>query len=403
MHTLYLDKPMRGAALMQAVARVNRRFRTKAGGVIVDYYGVAAELAEALEEYTDDDQIERPVGADMSRAVDLVLDQHAVISGILRKYDWREALKAPGRTPYVNAVLGAANYLRDPVEAEQARQNNRESFGGRFTAAVRTLNRAFALCPADRRLVEYYDDIAFFDSVRICMAKFDAEERRTQGVPSTFEIALALRQLASSVILAGQAIDIYAAAGIDKPDLTNLDQGLIGKLQASSRPNLALEALRRLLEQEIRSVHRANVLRQRTFSERLQDAMRRYTNNALTSAEIISELVALAKEVTEDRDRARKMGLSEQELAFYDAVASNASAVRDLGAGVLADIARDLVKAIRADVRVDWAVREQVQARLRSRVKRLLAKYGYPPDAEQQAVDLVLEQTKMFADELSRV
>jgi type I restriction enzyme R subunit len=403
MHTLYLDKPMRGAALMQAVARVNRRFRTKAGGVIVDYYGVAAELADALEEYTDDDQIERPIGAELSRAVDLVIDQHAVICGILRGYEWRGALAAPRRTPYVNAVLGAANYLRDPVEAEHARQEKLESLGGRFTAAVRTLNRAFALCPADRRLVEYYDDIAFFDSVRICMAKFDAEERRIRGMPSTFDITLALRQLASSVILAGQAIDIYAAAGIDKPDLTNLDQGLVRRLQASPRPNLALEALRRLLEREIRSVHRANVLRQRTFSERLQDAMRRYTNNALTSAEIISELVALAREVTEDRDRARKMGLSEQELAFYDAVASNASAVRELGPSVLADIARDLIKAIRADVRVDWAVREQVQARLRSRVKRLLAKYGYPPDAEQQAVDLVLEQTKMFADELSRV
>jgi type I restriction enzyme R subunit len=231
------------------------------------------------------------------------------------------------------------------------------------------------------------------------MAKFDAEGRSARGVPNPPEVELALRQLAAGAVAADEPIDIFAAAGIDLPDLSRLDEAFIQRMRNSPRPNLAIEALRRMLERQIRGTHPHNLVAQRTFSDRLLEAMRRYTNNALTAAEVINELVMLAKDVATDLDRARQLGLTEDELAFYDAVASNEAAVRDLGTDILAVIARDLVRAIRADVTVDWTIREQVQARLRAKVKRLLATHGYPPDGEQRAVELVLEQTKTFAEQ----
>jgi type I restriction enzyme R subunit len=398
LHTLYLDKPMRGAALMQAITRVNRPFRDKPAGLIVDYIGITEKLTEALAEYTRSDQQERPIGADVSEAVGVVREQHGVICQILRGYDWRAVLLSGRKTARLDATLGVVNYLRDPVRAENLRGRGEPDLAERFAKAVRVLLRAFALCPAHPDVQEYRDDIEFFDSVRIWMAKFDAEERTARGLPNPPDVELALRQLAAGAVAAGEVMDIFAAAGIDRPDLTHLDEAFIERMLRSTRPNLAIEALRRMLERQIRATHPHNLVAQRRFSDWLLEAMRRYTNNALTTAEIITELVALANEIHADRDRARALGLDEDELAFYDAVATNESAVRELGTNRLAMIARDLVSSIRRDVTVDWAVREQARARLRSNVKRLLARYGYPPDAEQQAIVLLLEQTETFAE-----
>jgi type I restriction enzyme, R subunit len=398
LHTLYLDKPMRGAHLMQAVTRVDRPFRSKPAGLVVDYIGVTEKLTEALAEYTHADQAQQAIGTDIAEAVGVVRDQHAVLCQLLDGYDWRAQLLSGRRTARLDATLGVVDYLRDPVQAANQRGRGEPDLAERFTKALRVLLRAFALCPAHPDVRQYRDDIEFFDSIRIWMAKFDAEERAARGLPNPPEVELALRQLAANAVAAGRVMDIFAAAGIDKPDLTRLDEAFVERMRTSIRPNLAIEALRRLLEQQIRATHPHNLVAQRTFSERLLEAMRRYTNNALTTAEVITELVVLAKEVHADRDRARELGLDEDELAFYDAVATNESAVRELGANELAMIARELVRSIRRDVTIDWAVREQARARLRGKVKRLLARYGYPTDAEQQAVILVLQQTETFAE-----
>jgi len=399
LHTLYLDKPMRGAALMQALARVNRPFQDKPAGLVVDYIGITEKLSEALAQYTDTDQKQRPIGTDVTEAVAMVREQHGVVCEILRGYDWRKVLGSGSRTARLDATYGVLDYLRDPVRAENLRGSGELDLADRFNKAVRVLLRAFAMCPAQPEVQEFRDDIGFFDSIRIWMAKYEADERSARGLPNTPEIELALHQLAASAIAAGEPIDIFAAAGIEKPDLSHLDEAFIERMRKSTRPHLAIEALRNLLQQQIRATHPHNLVAQRKFSERLLEAMRRYTNNALTTAEIITELVALANEVNADQDRARALGLDENELAFYDAVATNEAALQELGIGTLAMIARDLVRSIRQDVTVDWTVREQARALLRSKVKRLLSKYGYPPDGEQQAMILVLEQTETFAEQ----
>jgi type I restriction enzyme R subunit len=398
LHTLYLDKRMQGAALMQALARVNRRFRDKPAGLVVDYLGVADKLTEALAEYTQTDQDSKPIGADIDEAACVVRKQHDVICGQLNGYGWRAARDSGSRRAYVDAVLGVVDHLKQPEPGLDEGQRTRTQ---RFTKAARELARAFTLCPTVPGLRDLHDDIAFFESVRLYLAKLDAEDRAEHGIASRADVEFAIRQLTAGAIAADEVVDIYQAAGLQRPDLSHLDQAFIERLRSSTRPHLALEALRRSIEREIRAANPHNLVRQKTFTAKLLETMRRYTNNALTSAEVIAALVELAREITADSGRAHELGLTQDELAFYDAVATNEPAVNELGTDVLAQIARDLVVAIRRDVTVDWSVREQVQARLRSKIKRLLAKYGYPPDAEPRAVELVLQQTRTFAEEWS--
>ncbi|ADG89210.1 type I restriction endonuclease subunit R [Thermobispora bispora] len=404
LHTLYLDKPMRGAALMQALARVNRPFRAKQDGLLVGYAPVTQSLHEALAEYTQDDQDTRPVGRDIDEVVAQVRDLHDVICNvILRGYDWRGKLAAKSDKAYREAVLGTVNYLRNPALPENQVEPGEDTLAERFRKAAARLDRLYALCASSGQLNPYRDDIAFFQAVRVWMAKFDVEDRRARGLPIPAEIALYLKQLTAGIIEAGGVTDIYQAAGIDRPDLSHLDEAYLERLRASKTPHLAIEALRRAIEQTMRRVTRHNVVRQKTFSDRLIELMNRYTNQHLTSAEIIAELVAMAKEVAADADRGKAFNppLSEDELAFYDAVAQNEAAVREMGPGVLADIARDLVRTVRNSVTVDWVSRDDVRAKLRTIIKRLLAKHGYPPDAAPAAIDLVIRQMETFAEDWS--
>jgi type I restriction enzyme R subunit len=401
LHTLYLDKPMRGAALMQALARVNRRFRAKPDGLLVGYAPVTQSLHDALAEYTATDQHRRPVGQDIDELVPKLRDLHRVLcEQVLAGYDWRATLEAGGRTAFREAVRGTVNYLRDPaLPANQVEDGPK--LHERFRLAASKLDRLYAVCATSGDLNDLRDDIAFFQAVRVWMAKFDVEDRRARGLPIPVEVALYLRQLTAGVIEAGGVTDIYAAAGIDPPDLSHLDEAYLEKLRASRTPNLAIEALRRAIEQQMRRVTRHNLVRQESFSARLVQLMHRYVNQQLTSAEIIAELVKMAHEVSEEGRRGERFNppLSHDELAFYDAVASNESAVSEMGESVLADIARDLVRSVRASVTVDWASREDVRAKLRSIIKRLLAKYGYPPDAAPEAIALVLRQMETLAEE----
>jgi type I restriction enzyme R subunit len=396
LHTLYLDKPMRGASLMQALARVNRRFGEKPSGLVVDYLGIADDLTRALADYTVSDRKRKPIGRETGEVLDLVRELHGVLVAQLVGIDWR-AVRDSGRPKAVHeAAVDVANYLKRP---EPDRPENQPTAQQRFTRAAHDLLRAFSLRPKARELDDLVDDIAFFETVRVYLAKWDAEERAERGISGPAEVELLVRQLTAGAIAVDDVVDIYAAAGLEKPDLSHLDEAFVTRLRNGRRPELSVEALRRAIEREIRAVHPHNMIRQQAFSDRLLETMRRYTNGALASAEIISVLVEMAKDVSADRGRAKELGLTEDELAFYDAVSSNESAVREMTTGALAEIAQDLVTAVRLDKAVDWSIREQVQARLRSKIKRLLARHGYPPDAEASAVELVLRQAETFAED----
>ena len=273
----------------------------------------------------------------------------------------------------------------------------------RFRRAAAQLARMYAIARTHRDLAEFRDDIAFFEEIRMLNARFDAEERKARGETVPPDVELYLKSLTASAIEAGGVTDIYAAAGIGRPDLSHLDDAFIARMLEQRNPHLAIEALRRLVEQEMRTVTKHNIVKQKSFAERLEDLMRKYTNQNLTAAQIIAELVALAKEVSADANRGATFAppLNTDELAFYDAVAQNESAVTEMGTTVLADIARDLVRTLRRDVTTDWVARDDVRAKIRSTIKRLLAKYGYPPDAEADAIKRVLDQMETFADDWS--
>jgi type I restriction enzyme R subunit len=404
LHTLYLDRPMRGAALMQALARVNRTFRGKQDGLLVGYAPLTENLYAALAEYTADDQASRPLGRNIDEALAKVKDLHDVIGNvILAGYGWRAALTARRPRAFLDAVLGAVNYLRDPANSGNQPAEGDPTLADRFRTQSARLARCYALCASSGAVNEYRDDIAYFEEVRVWMAKFDAEERRASGLPIPADVALYLRQLTAGAIEADGVTNLYEAAGIPRPDLSHLDEAFIKRMQQSKHPQLAIEALRRLVEQEMRKVTRHNIVRQRSFSDRLLELMRKYTNQHLTTAEIIAELVAVAREVSADADRGNQFSpaLTSDELAFYDAVAQNESAVTEMGTGMLADIARDLVRSLRRDVTTDWVSRDDVRAKLRSTIKRLLARHGYPPDAQPVATELVIRQMETFADEWS--
>jgi type I restriction enzyme R subunit len=404
LHTLYLDRPMRGAALMQALARVNRTFRDKQDGLLVGYAPLTENLYVALAEYTADDQSTKPLGRDLDEAMAKVRDLLDTIGNvILEGYDWRakRAVKSP--RAFINAVLGAVNFLRDPATPGNRVSEGELTRGDRFRSAASKLARFYALCSSHKDMRAHRDDIAFFEEIRVWMAKADADDRRARGLPVPAEVELYLRQITAGAIEAGGVTDLYEAAGIPRPDLSHLDEAFIERMQEARNPHLAIEALRRLVEQEMRKVTRHNIVRQQSFSDRLVALMTRYTNQSLSSAQVIAELVAMARDVSADASRGKQFNpaLTTAELAFYDAVAQNESAVIEMGTGVLADIARDLVKSLRRDVTTDWVSRDDVRAKLRSTIKRLLARHGYPPDAEPAATELVLRQMETFAEEWS--
>ena len=404
LHTMYADKPMRGAALMQALARVNRTFRNKQDGLLVGYAPLTENLYEALAEYTARDQNAKPLGREVEDAVAKVKDLLAVIGQeILSGYDWSARRAIRGPKAHINAVLGAVEYLRDPKTPGNQIEEGEPNLAERFRHASSQLVRMYAICSSSGQLADQRADIAFFEEIRVWMARFDAEERKTRGEAVPPDIELYLKSLTAGAIEAGGVTDVYAAAGIGRPDLSHLDDAFIARMQEQRNPHLAIEALRRLIEQEMRRVSKHNIVKQQSFSDRLAELMRKYTNQNLTSAQIIAELVAFAKEVSADANRGSGFAppLNSDELAFYDAVAQNESAVTEMGTTVLANIARDLVRTLRRDVTTDWVSRDDVRAKIRSTIKRLLAKYGYPPDAQAGATELVLRQMETFAEEWS--
>jgi type I restriction enzyme R subunit len=398
LHTLYLDRPLKGALLMQTLARVNRTLHDKPSGLLVAYAPLAENLSHALAEYTETDQSEKPVGKNIDEAVALTTKLINDLDAVCAGYSWKSKLDG-GSKSWIKAAVGLTEYLRSPRTPGNQASEEEETLGQRFRKLANQLARAWALCSGNQTLDHLRVHAKFYEEVRVWMAKFDAQERQSEGKPVPAEIERMLSALVASSTASGEIVDIYEAAGLPKPTLSDLGPEFQTKMHSASNQHLAIEALRALLNEESVKVAKHNLVRQRAFSDRITELMRRYTNQQLTSAEIIAELIAMAKEVAAENNRGKQFTppLSDDELAFYDAVSTNEAAVQIQGEDVLATIARELVAVMRRDIKTDWTVRDDVRAKLRSSIKRLLVRYKYPPDKQPEAIKLVIEQMEAMA------
>ncbi len=398
LHTLYLDRPLKGALLMQTLARVNRTFRGKPNGLLVAYAPLVENLSKALAEYTATDQEKKPVGRNIYESAVLARQLLASLDEVCAGFGWRKQLDG-GAKSWIKAAVGLTNYLRSPATPGNRQGEGETSLGERFRKLANQLARAWALAAGSQTLDDLRTPARFYEEVRVWMSKFDAQERQAQGRPVPEEIQRLLSGLVATSTGTGEIVDIYDAAGMPKPSLSDLSPEFAAKTLKAENPHLAIEALRDLLTEESAQATRRNVVRHRAFSERLRELMNRYTNQQLTSAEVIAELIELAKEIAAEGDRGAHFTppLNSDELAFYDAVSANESAVEVQGEDVLAQIARELVTVMRRDVKTDWTVRDDVRAKLRSSIKRLLVKYKYPPDKQADAIRIVIEQMESMA------
>jgi len=381
MHTMYLDKPMRGHGLMQAIARVNRVFKDKPGGLVVDYLGLAHELRQALATYTESGGTGQ-TALDQDEAVAVMLEKYEICSGLFHGFDWS---KWTTGTPQERLGL---------LPAGQEHILAQEDGKDRCIRAVRELSQAFALAVPHREALRVRDDVAFFQAVQAVLAKRAPGDARPEE-----DLDQAVRQIISRAVAPEGVIDIFAAAGLEKPDISILSDQFLAEVRGMPQRNLAVELLRKLLLGEVRGRRRKNVVQARSFAEMLEMTVRKYQNRAIEAAQVIEELIQLAKEMREANARGEQLGLTEDELAFYDALETNDSAVKVLGDDTLRGIARELVETVRKNVTIDWTLRENVRAQLRVLVKRILRKYGYPPDLQEKATQTVLEQAALLSAE----
>ena len=379
LHTMYVDKPMRGHGLMQAIARVNRVFRDKPGGLVVDYLGLAQDLKRALAAYTESGGKGR-TALEQDEAVTVMQEKYEVCLGLFHGFDWSKW--TAGNAQERLSLLPAAQ------EHVLAQEDGKE----RCMNAVRELSQAFALAVPHEETTRIRDDVGFFQAVRVALSKRAATEARPEE-----DLDLAVRQIISRAVASEGVMDIFAAAGLEKPDISVLSDEFLAEVQGMPHRNLAVELLQKLLRGEVSTRRRKNVVQARSFSEMLELTLRRYQNRAIEAAQVIEELIGLAKEMREANARGERLGLSEDELAFYDALETNDSAVQVLGDETLRDIARELVETVRGNVRIDWTVREDVRANLRRLVRRILRKHGYPPDKQEKATVTVLEQAEALS------
>lgn len=380
MHTMYVDKPMSGHNLMQAIARVNRVFKNKPGGLVVDYLGLAAELKKALAQYTQADQ--KDTGIPIDEALEVLLEKYEIVQGILHGYDY--SLFFSGTASQRVAVIPEA------MDFVLQRENGQQ----RFIQAVTELSKAFALVATHDNAVKLREEVAFFQCLRAQFAKLGGGGDGSG--PTKEDLDAAVRQIISKSIASEGVVDIFAAAGMDRPDISILSDEFLAEVRDMPHRNLALEVLRKLLSDEIKSRSRKNLVQSRSFAEMLEKTIKKYQNRSIDAAEVIAELVELAKEMREARQRGESLGLTEDEEAFYEALEVNDSAVKVLGDKALCAIARELVDSIRRNVTIDWTVKDSVRAKLRVMVKKILKKYGYPPDKQAQATETVLKQAELL-------
>lgn len=378
--TMYLDKPMRGHGLMQAIARVNRVFRDKPGGLVVDYLGIADELRKALATYTEAGG-SGETAIDQAEAVAVLLEKYEVCAGLFYGFD------------HSHWVTGNAEERVELLPRAQEFILAQEDGKPRLLNAVANLSAAFALASASDEARRIRDDVGFYQAVRAVLAKGDGRQFQTDE-----QLNAAVRQIVSGALVSGEVMDVFAAAGLRRPDISILSDEFLDEIKGMPHKNLAVELLQKLLTGEIRSRGKKNVVQSRSFAEMLDLALRRYQARAIETAQVIEELIALAKEIRDASVRGEALGLTDDELAFYDALETNDSAVAVLGDEKLRGIARELAEKVRANVTIDWTVRENVRAQLRVLVKRILRTHGYPPDKQEKAAQLVLEQAEALSE-----
>lgn len=405
LHTLYVDKPMRGHTLMQAIARVNRVFRDKPGGLVVDYLGIASDLKKALSFYSDSGGKGEPTET-QEKAVEMLIEKLEVVRQLFfEESRTKDAIMVSEPTAYYNDYPGTGfNYRRffsaGPKEKLsiilQAEEHilGLEDGKGRFIKEVTLLSQAFALSVPHEEALVVKDEVAFFQAVKARLVKFDGGPGR-----SGIDIETAIKQIVDEALSSDQVIDIFDAAGIKKPEISILSEEFLLEIQGMKHKNLAIELLKKILNDEIRARAKTNLVKSKALLEMLENAIRKYQNNLLSTAEIIQELIEIAREVRTADQRGAKLGLSEEELAFYDALGENQSAVQVLGDEQLRLIAREIAEKVRANATIDWTIRESARARLMVLVRRTLNKYGYPPDMQQKAIDTVLKQAELLADQ----
>ena len=389
MHTMYIDKPMQGHGLMQAIARVNRVFRDKPAGLIVDYIGIAQNLKSALQQYSSNDQ--ENTGVDEAQAVGVMVEKYEVVRDMYHGFDYASAMAGTAHERLV-MMAGAIDWILDLQHRMAAQENTNEGKKNahrRYLDAVLALSKAYSLSSASDEARRIREEVGFFQAIRAALVKTSTGSGVTQQ-----QREIAIQQIVSRAVVSTEIVDILTAAGVKSPDISILSDEFLAEVQQMERKNLALEALRKLISDGIRSRSKANVVQTKAFSERLEDAVARYHANAITTAEVLQELIQLAKDIRAARQRGEESGLSDDEIAFYDALSENQSALEMMGDEKLRLIAHELLVNLKENVSVDWAHRDSARARMRVLVKRILRKYGYPPDMQDSAVQTVLRQAE---------
>ena len=381
LHTMYVDKPMQGHGLFQAITRVNRVFKDKPGGLVVDYLGLANDLRKAVDNYT------RSGGRGKAAfykadAIAVMLEKHEVCCAMFHGFDW---------SPWVNGgAQGKLTILPPAQEHILAQKDGKE----RFLQAVMELTKAFTLSVPDEEAIRIRDDVNFFQTVRAAFLKKGPSEQRTEE-----DLDSAIRQIVSKAVASEGVVNIFAEAGLRNPDISVLSDDFLSEVRGMPHRNLAVELLQKLIRGELSTRRRQNVIQARSFAGMLEDAIRRYQNRTIEAAQVIEELIELAKDMREDFARGEELGLNEDELAFYDALETNDSAVKVLGDDTLRTIAQELVETVRRNATIDWTVRESVRAGMRNAVRRVLRKHGYPPDKQDKAIQTVIEQAELLSEE----
>ncbi len=397
MHTMYVDKPMRGHGLMQAIARVNRVFKDKPAGLVVDYIGIGQNLKNALGQYSSSDQ--RQAGIDEAEAIAMMLEKYDVVKAMFHGFDYLRGLQG---TPQerLGIMAEAIEWILSKQQewaAKEKKEEDKKRAHRRYQDAVLALSKAFALASASDEARTIRDEVGFFQTIRAALAKSAEGSGKTSA-----ERELAVRQIIDQAVASTGIVDILEAAGLQTPDISILSDEFLAEIKHMDKKNLALEALRKLLNDEIRSRSQSNVVETKRFSERLQEAVARYHTNAISTVEVLQELIDLAKDIREARKRGEEEGLSPDEIAFYDALAENKSALDLMGDDSLKVIAHELLNSLKSNITVDWSHRDSARARMRVLVKRILRRHGFPPDLQDAAIQTVLQQAEALSSQWTR-
>ena len=384
LHTMYVDKPMRGHNLMQAIARVNRVFKDKPGGLIVDYIGIASDLKTALATYTASGGKGAPA-FDQKEAIAAMIEKFEIVQQMFDGFEYKEYFSADTRQK-LTIILEAQEHILGLEDGKN-----------RYTKQVALLSQAFALSVPSLKAMEIKDEIGFFQAIKARLTKFEP----IGSGKSDIEIETAIRQIVDKAVVSEGIVDVFDAAGIKKPDISILSDEFLEEVKHMERKNIAIELLKKILNDEIKTRTRKNFIQSKKLSEMLGNAIKKYQNNLLTSAQVIEELIKIAKDIRQSDKRGKGLNLNEDELAFYDALANSESAKEVLGDKQLAIIAMEVLKSVRGNATIDWTLKESVRARLRRDVKRILNRFGYPPDEQLLATENVLKQAELMADELS--